>query len=187
MEVSMGQKPSINGGFRGTKAIHKWRFSWENHWTSAGVFASIPCVIVRWWFQNWTRSKAIKNRTDSMAAGPRWPSVCIGYTSYFIIFPDPAILAVDEGQTMDSLDFFQFPFFRSSPLITKVAKPQRVFTKPWGENCRNLRNVSSAMALIKGSCRRPILALERESDSHHLKLTPRSQSCIPRCYMMYIL
>ena len=59
---------------------------------------------------------------------------------------------------------------RASPLITKVAKPQRVFTRPWGENCRSLRRVSSAMALIKGSWRRPILALEGDGSwvwKHH--------------------
>lgn len=114
-----------------------------------------------------------------MAAGPRWPpSVCIGYRSYFTNIP--AISAVDEGQ--ETMIPQPFPFFRSSPLITKVAKPQRVFTKPWGENCRNLRNVSSAMALIKGSWRRPILALERESDSHHLKVTLN----IPELYSMML-
>ena len=31
-------------------------------------------------------------------------------------------------------------------------------TRPWGENCPSFRSVSSAMALIKGSWRRPIFA-----------------------------
>ena len=42
--------------------------------------------------------------------------------------------------------------------MTKVAKPQSVLTNPCAEKSCNFRSVSSAMALIKGSCRKPIFA-----------------------------
>mmetsp|Transcript_98683 Transcript_98683/g.318208 ORF Transcript_98683/g.318208 Transcript_98683/m.318208 type:complete len:228 (+) Transcript_98683:1127-1810(+) len=46
----------------------------------------------------------------------------------------------------------------SSPLITSVANPHNVFERPCEENCGSLRNVSSAIALMSGSWRRPSLA-----------------------------